>query len=62
MAIYGGSARYTNVVFAEDEDGLPSNWKPLNVERGFTRGTNTVTVHTISVAGTLHTVETGNEG
>jgi len=23
MAIHGGPARYTNIVFAEDEDGLP---------------------------------------
>jgi hypothetical protein len=61
MALYGGPARYTNVVFAEDEDGLPSDWKPLNVERGFTRGANTVTVHSIGIAGTLHAAETGTE-
>lgn len=44
MALYGGPARYTGLVFAEDEDGLPSDWKPLNVERGFAPGSNTVTV------------------
>jgi hypothetical protein len=38
MAIYGGPARYTNVVFAEDEDGLPKDWMPLSVERGIARG------------------------
>lgn len=61
MALYGGASRYTNVVFAEDEEGLPPGWKPLNVERGFSEGSNTVTVHTVSIAGTLHTAETGTE-
>jgi hypothetical protein len=43
MAIYGGAARYTNVVMAEDEDGLPPDWEPLNVTYwGYPRGTNTV--------------------
>ena len=44
MAIFGGPARYANIVFAEDEDGLVPGWSPLNVERGFQRGINTVTV------------------
>ncbi|MBI2910150.1 MAG: hypothetical protein HYX92_21115 [Chloroflexi bacterium] len=48
MAIFGGPARYTNIVFAEDEDGLPADWEPLNVERGFPRGSNTVTVFNVS--------------
>lgn len=49
MAIYGGANRYTNIVFAEDEDGLPSNWEPLNVSYfGYPRGTNTVTIHPVS--------------
>ncbi|MBI2858428.1 MAG: hypothetical protein HYX90_05050 [Chloroflexi bacterium] len=48
MAGFGGPARYTNIVFAEDEDGLPSDWTPLNVERGFPRGSNTVTVYAVS--------------
>lgn len=59
MALYGGAARYTNVVFAEDEEGLPPDWEPLNVERGYPRGTNTVTVHCAGMAGTLHAAETG---
>ena len=41
MAIYGGM-RYTNAVFAEDEDGLPPDWPPISVERGFAPGSNTV--------------------
>ncbi len=45
MAIYGGPARYTNIVFAEDEDHLPDDWPPLSVDRGFPAGSNVVTVH-----------------
>ncbi len=47
MSIYGGPARYTNIVFAEDEEGLPSGWEPLNAEQGFPRGSNTVTIHAV---------------
>ncbi len=45
MSIYGGGARYANVVFAEDEAGLPPGWQPLNVSYwGHQRGINSVTV------------------
>ena len=44
MSIHGGPARYTGLVFAEDEAGLPADWQPLNMERGFGRGSNSVTV------------------
>ncbi|MFC2052617.1 hypothetical protein ACFLT4_07845, partial [Chloroflexota bacterium] len=61
MAIYGGPARYTNIVFAESEDGLPPDWEPLSVERGFPRGSNVVTLHavngTINVCGTEASTE-----
>ncbi|MBI2908978.1 MAG: hypothetical protein HYX92_15150 [Chloroflexi bacterium] len=57
MAIYGGPARYTNVVFAEDEEGLPADWVPLSVERGFPRGTNAVTV--LPVASTVNILNKG---
>lgn len=50
MAIFGGPARYTNVVFAEDEDGLPPGWEPLCVERGYPRGSNVVTIHVVEGA------------
>ena len=44
MAIYG-AMRYTNVVFAEDEAGLPEGWLPHATERhGFSPGTNSVSV------------------
>lgn len=44
MALYGGPGRYTGLVFAEDEEGLPSDWKPLNVDLGCSGWRNTVTV------------------
>ncbi len=44
MAIWG-AMRYTNVVFAEDEEGLPQGWLPHGTERhGFAPGTNSVSV------------------
>ncbi len=48
MAIYGGPAKYTNIVFAEDEAGLPQDWKPLSIERGFPEGSNVVTLHGVA--------------
>ena len=44
MANYGG-LRYTNVVFAEDEDNLPADWLPHASERhGYARGSNSVSL------------------
>jgi hypothetical protein len=43
MSIYGGPGRYSSLLFAEDEDGLPADWEPLNVEQGYKRGSNTLT-------------------
>jgi hypothetical protein len=44
MAIWG-AMRYTNVVFAEDEEGLPEGWQPHATERhGYEPGTNSVSV------------------
>jgi hypothetical protein len=44
MAIWG-AMRYTNAVFAEDEDGLPKGWLPHATERhGYEPGTNSVSV------------------
>jgi hypothetical protein len=38
-----GPMRYTNAVFAEDEDGLPDGWVPHGTDRhGFPRGTNSL--------------------
>ena len=44
MAMFGGM-RYTNAVFAEDEEGLPEGWSPLcTTQWGLPAGTNSVTV------------------
>ena len=44
MSMFGGM-RYTNAVFAEDEDGLPPGWSTVAEDRfGIARGTNAVTV------------------
>ncbi len=44
MAVFG-VMRYTNAVFAEDEDGLPEGWPPYGAERhGFARGSNSVSL------------------
>lgn len=44
MANYGG-LRYTNVVFAEDEENLPLGWPPHGAERhGFAPGTNSISL------------------
>ncbi len=61
MSIYGGPARYTNIVFAEDEDGLPSDWQPLSVEQGFPEGSNTVTVYSVSSTTNVPGGEVGNK-
>ncbi len=50
MAMFGGM-RYTNAVFAEDEQGLPPGWEPFNAERfGLAPGTNSVSVNVCSGA------------
>jgi hypothetical protein len=44
MAIWG-AMRYTNVVFAEDEDGLPPGWTTHAAERhGYAPGTNSISL------------------
>ena len=44
MAMFGGM-RYTNAVFAEDEEGLPDGWVPVCTDKwGMPPGTNAVTV------------------
>ncbi|MFC1908401.1 hypothetical protein ACFLXD_00775 [Chloroflexota bacterium] len=53
MAMFGGM-RYTNAVFAEDEEDLPLGWEPLNVEYfGYPKGTNTVGVSIASGANNI---------
>jgi hypothetical protein len=50
--------RYTNIVFAENEKGLPADWKPLSVERGYASGTNVVTVHVVEGTVNIYGAET----
>ena len=41
-----GPMRYTNAVFAEDEEGLPEGWLPHGTERhGFAPGTNSISFY-----------------
>lgn len=61
MSLYGGVNRYTNLVFAEDEDGIPPGWKPLNVEQGFHQGSNTVTFGTSGSYSGIHFISLGEE-
>ncbi len=60
MAIFGGANRYTNIVLAEDEDGLPAGWEPLNVSYfGSARGTNTVAVHPVNSSSNINETSVG---
>ena len=53
MSIFGGM-RYTNAVFAEDEDGLPEGWKPVGEEQsGAKPGANTVTLYVATGASNI---------
>jgi hypothetical protein len=61
MSIYGGPARYTNIVFAEDEVGLPSEWRSLCVEQGFQSGKNIVTAYAVSSTTNIPGGEVGDE-
>ncbi len=57
-----GFMRYTNAVFAEDENGLPRNWLPLNSDRfGQSPGTDSVTVYPVSSVVNILRRGTGKE-
>lgn len=61
MAQYAGM-RYTNAVFAEDEEGLPPGWQPLSTDRfGLAKGVNNVTVYPVSSAVNILRRGTGKE-
>ncbi|MFC1917218.1 hypothetical protein ACFLXH_01000 [Chloroflexota bacterium] len=61
MAMFGGM-RYTNAVFAEDEEGLPLGWEPFGNEYfGAARGVNSVTVVPASGATNILRRGTGKE-
>ena len=61
MSQFGGM-RYTNAVFAEDEEGLPPGWEPLNAEYfGIPRGANSLALCTVSSATNITRRGTGKE-
>ena len=61
MSQFGGM-RYTNAVFAEDEEGLPPGWEPLNAEYfGLPRGSNSLALCTVSSATNITRRGTGKE-
>ena len=50
MAVFG-QMRYTNAVFAEDEEGMPEGWPTFTQERhGFARGVNCISLAFANVA------------
>lgn len=60
MANFGGPQKWTNILFAEDEDGLPEGWDPLCVDRGFEKGSNTITILAIASATNLTSLDVGD--
>jgi hypothetical protein len=61
MSQFGGM-RYTNAVFAEDEEGLPPGWDPLSVEYfGVPRNVNSLALYTVSSATNITRRGTGKE-
>ena len=58
MAIFG-SMRTTNAVFAEDDENLPKDWKPLSSDRhGFSSACNAVTV--VACSGGMNIMRRGS--
>jgi len=61
MAMYGGM-RYTNAVFAEDEDNLPAGWSTVAGDhQGVPRGGNAVTVYVATGASNIMRRGVGKE-
>ena len=61
MAMFG-AMRYTNAVFAEDEEGLPEGWQPVCTDHfGWPRGTNAVTVYVATGASNIMRRGVGKE-
>jgi hypothetical protein len=61
MAIYGGPARFTGLVLAEDEAGLPTGWGSFGEEQGFATGENVVSAYAVSSTTNIPGGETGTE-
>jgi hypothetical protein len=61
MAIFGGPQKFANVVFAEDEDGMPAGWQSLGVERGFAAGSNVITLHAVATSSNITVIHASTE-
>lgn len=62
MSQFGGM-RFTNAVFAEDEEGLPPGWEPLSAEYfGARRGEDRLAFYPVSSATNITRRGTGKEG
>lgn len=61
MAIYGGPARFTGLVFAEDTSSYPADWASLAEEQGFERGANVVSAYAVSSTTNIPGGETGTD-
>jgi hypothetical protein len=44
MGAFGNTANYNNLCFAENEEGLPAEWKPLHVMKGFRKEESAVSL------------------
>jgi hypothetical protein len=61
MAIFGGPLKFANVIFAEDEEGMPEGWEPLSVERGFAKGSNVITMHAVATSTNITSIHASNK-
>jgi hypothetical protein len=61
MSIFGGPLKYANALFAEDEEGLPEGWEPLSAERGFSKGSNVITIHAVATATNITSIHASNK-
>ena len=44
LGVAGNALNYSNLLFPEDEEGLPAGWEPLHVEKGFKPGESVVSI------------------
>lgn len=61
MSNFGGPAKWANIIFAEDEEGLPEGWEPLHVERGFAKDSSVITMHAVATATNITSIHASNE-
>jgi hypothetical protein len=44
LGAFGNGLNYTNLCFAENEEGLPKGWKPMHVQKGYQPDESTVSI------------------